>query len=146
VLGILTKCRILNLRMRRDWFVPRFGALLCIYSIPFKSTVLSRVPTWVTGYYYGLKGHFRCPRNGLPGSRRKSFQTAQILPRRFHWRLAEPQPPQPPSSKHQLMCNYTIPGDDCLPHSIVNIESHANRSRSDMDIPLWDVTTRAILD
>ena len=31
VLGILTKCRILKLRMWCDWcFVPRFGALLCI--------------------------------------------------------------------------------------------------------------------
>ena len=100
----------------------------------------------LTGYYFGLKGHFRCPRNGLPGPRRKSSRSAQILPRRFSWRLAEPQPPQPPSSKHQLMCNNTIPGDDCLPHSIANMESHANRSRSYMGILLWDVTARAILD
>ena len=39
-----------------------------------------------------------------------------------------------------------IPGDDCLPPSIMNMESQANRSRSDMDIPLWDVTARAIFD
>ena len=56
------------------------------------------------------------------------------------------QPPQPPSSTYQFMCNNAIPGDDSHPHSIASMESHANRSRSYMGILLWGVTARAISD
>ena len=50
------------------------------------------------------------------------------------------------TSTHRLMCTDIIPGDDSLPPSIVNMESHTDRSRRYTGIPLWDVPTRAILD